>query len=156
MTEIAQLFESALKQNRATLLRRAAINTVARMPADTTLRELLASEASQAIRELTLQDLATALAGGEGATLASREVASDGAEPAKDKTRPNVWPESPEEKIYREILEAVCEKSLTIGQLSKQLDLDTEELRGYINWMKKMGKISSSGRARATRYFAEQ
>ena len=62
MTEIAQLFESALRQNRANLLRKAAINTVAKMPAQTTLHELLSSEAGSSIRELTLVELREALA----------------------------------------------------------------------------------------------
>lgn len=63
MTEIAQLFESALRQNRANLLRKAAINTVAKMPAQTTLHELLTSEAGSSIRELTLSELREALTG---------------------------------------------------------------------------------------------
>ena len=63
MTEIAQLFESALRQNRANLMRKAAINTVAKMPAQTTLHELLSSEAGSSIRELTLVELREALAG---------------------------------------------------------------------------------------------
>ena len=53
MSEIAQLFESALRNNRATLLRQAAIRTIERMPADTTIRELMGSEAAAALRELT-------------------------------------------------------------------------------------------------------
>ena len=57
MTEIAQLFESALRQNRATLLRKAAINTVARMPATTKLSELLSSEAGASIRQLSISEL---------------------------------------------------------------------------------------------------
>ena len=57
MTEIAQLFESALRQNQA----KAAMGTVARMPAETTLRELLESDAGEAVRALSLRDLAQAL-----------------------------------------------------------------------------------------------
>ena len=36
----------------------------------------------------------------------------------------------------------------------KQLDIETIELRGYLTWMKRMGKIGSVGKARATRYHA--
>jgi hypothetical protein len=38
--------------------------------------------------------------------------------------------------------------------MAKRLDVDIEELRGYLTWMKKMGKVTSSGQARATRYQA--
>ena len=147
MTEIAQLFESALQQNRASLLRKAALNTVARMPASMTLRELLQSEAGASIRELTLRELREALTG-IAATLRpprlpeERATASD-ADPG----------ESREARVYRQILEAVAGGPLTIGQLAKQIDVDIAELRGYLNWMKRNGKIGSSGRARATRYF---
>lgn len=149
MTEIAQLFESALRNNRASLLRKAALNTVVRMPPQTTLRELLTSEAADAIRELTLRELREALVeGGFHATEKQRlrrriEVqSSDSGE----------WAESREEQIYRRILDAMSDQPLTIGQLGKRVDIDVEELRGYLNWMKKMGKVTSYGRARATRY----
>jgi len=151
MTEIAQLFESALRNNRANLLRKAAMNTVSRMPPSTTLRELLGSDAAEAIRELTLRELREALE--EGGFLqaagqqprAKRRIevhSSDSGE----------WTESREEQIYRRILDAMSDEPLTIGQLAKRVDVDVEELRGYLTWMKRMGKVSSSGRARATRY----
>lgn len=150
MTEIAQLFESALRNNRSSVLRKAAINTVAKMPAETTLRELLLSDACEAIRELTLDDLAEALVekrvtGRPTARKTRREVVA--AAPA---------PQSDEEQLYRQILAVLADESLTIGQLSKRLDMDTTELRGYLNWMKRMGKVHSSGRARATRYSVPQ
>ena len=136
MTEIAQLFESTLRQNRS----RAAMSTVARMPPTTTLRELLASDAADAIRALSLGELAEAL----------REAGFGPTERA-----PQAEPErSPEEVLYLRILEEIADEALTIGQLSKRLDLDVDQLRGYLSWMKKMGKVVSSGRARATRYQA--
>jgi hypothetical protein len=153
MTEIAQLFESALRHNRASLLRKAAINTVARMPPSTTLHELLASDAGEAIRELTLRDLRQALAdAGLGpspddvARGRRRRLASTGSR--------DDWGESREEQLYLRILEVMAHEPLTIGQIAKRIDIDVEELRGYLNWMKKMGKVTSSGRARATRYQA--
>jgi predicted ArsR family transcriptional regulator len=157
MTEIAQLFESALRQNRASLLRKAAMNTLARMPPATTLRELLDSDAGEAVRELTLRDLVDALAhagyrpahggaNGRGTATRARTQADDAASPSAQ------WEESKEERIFREILAALEDEPLTIGQLGKRLDVDVEELRGYLAWMKKAGKVLSSGRARATRY----
>jgi hypothetical protein len=157
MTEIAQLFESALRQNQA----KAAMSTVARMPPETTLRELLESDAGEAVRALSLRDLAQALRdAGYRSKGTLRIAAAAPASPAPSATphrrmvaTPNeVWPESREERIYRRILDAMAGEPLTIGQLAKRLELDVAELRGYLNWMKKMGKVASSGRARATRY----
>jgi predicted Rossmann fold nucleotide-binding protein DprA/Smf involved in DNA uptake len=150
MTEIAQLFESALRQNRASLLRKAAMNTVGRMPPETTLRELLQSDAGEAIRELSLRDLGKALAEAgleprPGAKRGRRLVAGG---------QSDDWSESREERIYKQILDVMADEPLTIGQLGKRLDIDVDELRGYLTWMKKMGKVTSSGRARATRYQA--
>lgn len=150
MTEIAQLFESALRQNRASLLRKAAMNTVARMPPETTLRELLHSDAGDAIRELSLRDLTEALAGAglrtRGAGRRRQRVVVGG--------HSQDWSESREERIYRQIFDAMADEPLTIGQLAKRVDIEVDELRGYLSWMKKMGKVTSSGRARATRYQA--
>lgn len=148
MTEIAQLFESALRQNRANLLRKAAINTVAKMPAQTTLRELLTSEAGASIRELTLVELREALAG-----LAPAAKPAAGRRIAVSPTSSGpTTPESREARLYRQIIDAVTSEAKTIGQLAKVVDVDVAELRGYLAWMKKMGKIDSTGRARATRY----
>jgi predicted Rossmann fold nucleotide-binding protein DprA/Smf involved in DNA uptake len=158
MTEIAQLFESALRQNRASLLRKAAMNTVARMPASTTLRELLASDAGEAIRELTIKDLCEALAeaglGPRPAATKGRRRAMDGGAGANAQSKSDDWSESREEQLFRRIMDAMADEPLTIGQLAKRVEIDTEELRGYLDWMKKAGKVTSSGRARATRYQA--
>ena len=157
MTEIAQLFESALRQNRANLLRKAAINTVAKMPAQTTLQELLSSEAGTSIRELTLLELREALAGFVPAPRADsgpRRAGIGGpiAAPNPSGATAGDTAESREARLYRQIIEAVGSEPKTIGQLAKVVDVDVVELRGYLAWMKKMGKIDSSGRARATRY----
>jgi len=157
MTEIAQLFESALRQNRANLLRKAAINTVAKMPAQTTLHELLTSEAGASIRELTLDELREALAGFVSAASASdAATAAPRPGPAQPAAGAPVGDESREARLYRQIIEAVGSEPKTIGQLAKVVDVDVVELRGYLAWMKKMGKIDSSGRARATRYHLPQ
>jgi hypothetical protein len=150
MTEIAQLFESALRQNRSSLLRKAAMNTVRRMPPETTLRELLQSDAGEAIRELSLRELGKALAeaGLEPRARASRGRRFVAGGQSED------WSESREERIYKQILGVMADEPLTIGQLGKRIDIEVDELRGYLTWMKKMGKVTSSGRARATRYQA--
>ena len=173
MTEIAQLFESALRQNRANLMRKAAINTVAKMPAQTTLHELLTSEAGSSIRELTLVELREALAGFVSAATASASATSTASSTgtrripgaSNGQTAPSSGAtsngsgeslESREARLYRQIIEACGHEPKTIGQLAKVVDVDVVELRGYLAWMKKMGKIDSSGRARATRYHLPQ
>ncbi len=161
MTEIAQLFESALRQNRASLLRQAAKSTIARMPPSTTLRELLQSDAADAVRALTLTDLREALAEaglraegipGESAVTAAtgrrRRVVDAG---SKSESWGN---EATDAQLFRRILDAMTDEPLTIGQISKEVGITVDELRGYIAWMKKAGKVTSSGRARATRYQA--
>ena len=159
MTEIAQLFESALRQNRANLLRKAAINTVAKMPAQTTLQELLTSEAGTSIRELTLLELREALAGfvpapraDSGPRRAGSGIGGPIAAANPSGAAAGDTAESREARLYRQIIEAVGSEPKTIGQLAKVVDVDVVELRGYLAWMKKMGKIDSTGRARATRY----
>lgn len=152
MTEIAQLFESALRQNRANLLRKAAINTVAKMPAQTTLRELLTSEAGASIRELTLVELREALAGLAQVAKPAAPDPSRGRRVVTAASSGPSTPESREARLYRQIIDAVTSEAKTIGQLAKVVEVDVAELRGYLAWMKKMGKIDSTGRARATRY----
>ncbi len=112
-----------------------------------TLNDLLHSEAGSSIRQLTLRELKQALASVVKTTITtttSRRTVTLEAES----------PESREVRLYREILDAVEQEPLTIGQLAKQVDVDVTELRGYLTWMKKAGKIGSTGRARATRYHA--
>ncbi|MDC0715423.1 hypothetical protein [Nannocystis bainbridge] len=151
MTEIAQLFESALRQNRATLLRKAAINTVARMPAITKLSELLSSEAGASIRQLSISELREALAALVPAR-AARPAPAVSAANVEAEGAANGAGEAREVQVYKQILTAIEDEPLTIGQLAKRIDCDIAELRGYLAWMKKMGKIDSTGRARATRY----
>ncbi|NVB42550.1 winged helix-turn-helix domain-containing protein [Pseudenhygromyxa sp. WMMC2535] len=145
MLDIARLLEKKLADNRSGL-RTAAKQTVAKASLTTTIRELLASEAGEAIRQLTIGDLEEALV-----------LAGGG--PRAEAPRPRVVAvtsadsQSREEFMYRRILEVLAETpGLTIGQLAKQIDVDTTELRGYVSWMRSKGKISSVGRARATRY----
>ncbi|MEM6292155.1 MAG: winged helix-turn-helix domain-containing protein [Myxococcota bacterium] len=166
MTEIAQLFESALRQNRASLLRQAAKSTIARMPPSTTLKELLDSDAAEAVRALTLTELSEALAEagletspvaagarGDGGTIRRRRVVDGGPNGSDSKQ----WgTEASDAQLFRRILDAMQDEPLTIGQLSKEVDVPVDELRGYLAWMKKAGKVVSSGRARATRYQAVQ
>jgi len=167
MTEIAQLFESALRENRASLLRKAAKSTIARMPPSTTLSALLDSDAGEAVRALTLVELTEAL---EEAGLTPAPIAPrPGTEARAGSRRRRVvgddasgsdssdWGgEAAEAQLFRQIIDAMSEEPLTIGQLSKEVGIAVDELRGYLAWMKKAGKVTSSGRARATRYQAVQ
>lgn len=143
MMEIAQLLESALANNRSGL-RKAAIRSVSRMAPDMTLREVLGSEPGEAIRELTLRELGQALAGFRIAGADSPRRLVVAAVQESD--------QSAEERVYRTILDALASGPQTIGQLGKVVGMEPEELRGYLAWMKRMGKVESSGRARATRY----
>lgn len=164
MLEIARLLENALANNRSGL-RKAAKQTLAKAPLITTIRELLASEAGDAMRELTLADLEDALiAAGAGAKRGTAShshghshgaVASAGGQAGDADVEPKTSADSQsrEEFMYRRILEVLADSpSLTIGQLAKRIDVDTIELRGYLSWMRRVGKVSSIGRARATRY----
>jgi|GEM_PF-1246765 len=160
MTEIAQLFESALRENRASLLRKAAKSTIARMPPSTTLAALLESDAGDAVRALTLTEFSQAL---EDAGLSAvpaggrrrRVIDADGAGATSEHSDSAQWGgEAAEAQLFRRILDAMADEPLTIGQLSKEVGIAVDELRGYLTWMKKAGKVTSSGRARATRYQA--
>lgn len=159
MLEIARLLENALANNRSGL-RKAAKQTLASADLSTTVRELLASEAGHAIRELTIKDLEEALieagagveigsaarANGNGSSGGGRRVVVAAPTTSADS-------QSRDEFMYRRILEVLAESpGLTIGQLGKQLDLETAELRAYVSWMRQVGKVVSTGRARATRY----
>lgn len=146
MLEIARLLEDALANNRSGL-RKAAKQTLAKAPLTTTIRELLMSEAGDAMRELSLRDLEEALVAA-GAGPARNE-------PRREASKPTTSADSQsrEEYMYRRILEVLARApGLTIGQLAKRMDVDTIELRGYLAWMRRVGKVSSVGRARATRY----
>jgi hypothetical protein len=146
MLEIARLLENALANNRSGL-RKAAKQTLAHAPLTTTIRELLASEAGDAMRELTLADLEEAL------MTASGVESRGGTSGTRHKVATSADSQSREEYMYRRILEVLARSpGLTIGQLAKKLDVDTLELRGYLSWMRRVGKVSSIGRARATRY----
>lgn len=152
MKEIAQLFETALRENRSSLLREAAQSTISRMPPSTTLGVLLESDAGDAVRALTLSELTVAL---EEAGLSPREGRRRRVVEVDTGSDSDAWGgEADEAKIFRRILDAMTDEPLTIGQLSKEVGIAVDELRGYLAWMKKAGKVISTGRARATRYQA--
>lgn len=149
MLEIARLLENALANNRSGL-RKAAKQTLAKAPLTTTIRELLSSEAGEAMRELSLADLEEALI---SAGAGSGRARSSGRPLAQAKPSTSADSQSREEYMYRRILEVLTTNpGLTIGQLAKRMDVDTIELRGYLSWMRRVGKVHSIGRARATRY----
>ena len=70
MSQIAQLFESALQNTQTTRLRQAAQRTLEQMPASMTIGELLASEAGPMVRALNLAEITQAL----GNKMVSRTV----------------------------------------------------------------------------------
>lgn len=140
MTQIAKLFESALQNTQTQRLRQAAQRTIEQMPATTTIGELLSSEAGAMVRALSLDEIAEAL----GNKLSSRRVTVEVDEDAHD--------DSAEGDLFVKILQAVAEEPRTIGQLSKHLDIEVADLRGYLTWMKDVGKVVTTGRARGTRY----
>ncbi len=140
--EIGQFFESALRNQREEL-KQAALQAVADMGGATTLAELLASEAGDGIRQLTLRDLRDALP--------DLEAEARVQDPSEDESLADGGSRDAE-RIYLEILEALQSGPQTIGQLGKALELDGTELRAYLTWMRQMGKVEVTGRARATRY----
>jgi len=111
-----------------------------------TLHELLQSEAGASIRELSIREFSEALV---SVVDPHRRPPVSAQEPVEPVSEPD---EGHEARVFRQILAAVAERPLTIGQLAKQIVVDTTELRGYLTWMKKNGRIASFGRARATRY----
>jgi hypothetical protein len=156
MLEIARLLENALANNRSGL-RKAATQTLAKAPLTTTIRELLSSEAGDAMRELSLADLEEALisAGAGSCRAGARSTGATGATSRAAEAKPSTSADSQsrEEFMYRRILEVLTTNpGLTIGQLAKRMDVDTMELRGYLSWMRRVGKVHSIGRAGATRY----
>jgi hypothetical protein len=152
MLEIARLLENALANNRSGL-RKAAKQTLAKAPLTTTIRELLSSEAGEAMRELSLADLEEALISAGAGTGHSGARGNAARPAAESKPSTSADSQSREEFMYRRILEVLTTNpGLTIGQLAKRMDVDTMELRGYLSWMRRVGKVHSIGRARATRY----
>lgn len=154
MVEIGQFFESALRSQSAEL-KKAAMQAVANMGGSATIRDLLGSEAGQMIRQLSLRDLRDSLSELElESSLEEDDMLSDleaeATELAADD--PDGTRESEQARMFREIVDALGHGPATIGQLSKDLDIDSDELRGYLDWMRSVGKVFTTGRARATRY----
>jgi len=153
MLEIGRVFESALRSN-SEELRKAALRTVTRLGPDASVRELLLSDAGAAIRQLSLREVALAATSGH-VPVGDRDCEPPGRVPVveiQDATVAATSDASREERVYRDILVALDTGPQTIGQLAKVTGIDTTELRAYVSWMRQMGKVASTGRARATRY----
>jgi predicted Rossmann fold nucleotide-binding protein DprA/Smf involved in DNA uptake len=140
MLEIGKFFESALRDQSAEL-KKVALRELSKMGSDATLSELLASDLGQGVRHLSLRDLYE--------TFAEVEVSTSSSEVLEPRRNPAA---SDQERIYLEILSHLGDGPQTIGQLAKSMDLEAAELRAYLDWMRSMGKVSTTGRARATRY----
>jgi hypothetical protein len=141
MLEIGKYFESALRDQSAEL-KKVALNELSQMGPSATLADLMASDLGQGIRHLSLRDVFNTFADGP-APAADAEVESD------DSRREGG---SDQERIYLDILHHLGDGPQTIGQLAKTMEVETAELRAYLDWMRSMGKVSTTGRARATRY----
>ena len=142
MLEIGKYFESALRDQSAAL-KKVALNELSQMGPSATLADMMASDLGQGIRHLSLRDLFNTFADAPAPAVGEHEVESG--EDRRDA-------ESDQERIYLDILHHLGDGPQTIGQLAKTMDVDTAELRAYLDWMRSMGKVSTTGRARATRY----
>ena len=159
MIDLTQLIETKLAASESNL-HRAAVRMVTKTKPETRIKELLDSEAGPALRCLTLVDLASALSELVGRPARSRFTDRPRSVPKSSKSdnssvtsiSPVQTSASDQERLYRAILDALTAGPLTIGQLSRNIQVDIIELRGYLAWMHRMGKVSRSGRARATRY----
>ena len=156
MLDLSRLIESALDENEATL-RKAAMGTIAAMRPDAKFSELLESDAAMTIRSLSLRELADALRpiapkSASKAAVNGRRHHIEVSEATLNAAQELESDVSREERLFREILEILAAGPQTIGQLGKRLDVDTSELRGYLQWMLHEQKIARIGRARATRY----
>lgn len=145
MDDLSRLIESALEENHATL-RKAAMGTIASMGADASLGDLLKSEAAMTIRSLSLKELAQALQEARSQPRRRRVVAPVGRQRASQSGAKD------HSDIFGSISELLAAGPQTIGQLGRELGLETPDLRSYLQWMLKDGRLTRSGKARATRY----
>lgn len=156
MVEVSHMIESAFRESQASL-RKAAARTISRMNPQTTLRELLDSEAGTAVRSLSLREFMQALS-----ELSGREVPSVSSNTVKTAlaatpTRRVVTADrsssvSEQERVYRGILSALETGSRSISELASEVDVEQLKLRQYLRWMEENGKIGRTGKARGTRY----
>lgn len=156
MVDLSSLIGSVLDENEATL-RRAAKQTIASMRPEAKFSELLESDAAATIRSLSLRELADALRPlvNEPSASPGKSSATQGSAKAQTASSTSESEASTQDRnaeLFRDILEILVAGPLTIGQLARRLDLETAELRGYLQWMIQEGKITRSGKARATRY----
>lgn len=153
MDDLSRLIESALEENHATL-RKAAMGTIASMGPDANVRDLLNSEAAMTIRSLSLSELAQALHEAR-APRRRRRVGSPTLRPAGVGTSitTTVKAKAPQgDEVFERISSVLGQGPQTIGQIGRELGLETPELRTYLQWMIKDGRLTRSGKARATRY----
>lgn len=160
MSTIAQLFENALL-DRSEIHRKAAKRTIAKMPGDTKLKELLGSDGKEAIRSLTIQDLREALGGSEvprpRLEIAVRPEVTQPAPLIRAVRRRHVITvqepveESRKARIFK-LIRAHCTTPQTIQQLQKRTGADPDELRGYLDWMRREQIVGITGNGRGRRY----
>ena len=154
MVEVSHMIESAFRESQASL-RKAAARTITRMNPQTTLRELLESEAGSAVRSLSLREFIQALS--ELAGLPAAGSSSARAATATTPTRRVVTNDrnsavSEPERVYRAIVAALEIGSQSISELAAEVDVEHIKLRQYLRWMEENGKVARTGKARGTRY----
>lgn len=145
MDDLSRLIESALEENHATL-RKAAMGTIASMGPKARVGDLLKSDAAMTIRSLSLRELAQALKDAKEPRSSRRRIAGLAAKP-QQKT-----PEQDRGDVFEGIVSVLRQGPQTIGQIGRELGLETPDLRTYLQWMLKDGRLTRSGKARATRY----
>jgi hypothetical protein len=166
MVEVSHLIESAFRESQGSL-RRAAIRTIAGTSPQTTLRELLDSDAGTAIRSLSLKEFMQALSELRERALPDLVLASSGDLGTKSGVQAG-GPASPtrrviatdsqanvsdQERAYRGILAALEGGQKSISEISSRTGVDILKLRQYLRWMEDNGKVARDGRARGTRYY---
>lgn len=153
MDDLSRLIESALEENHATL-RKAAMGTVASMGPSASVRDLLQSDAAMGIRSLSIRELAQALDEARqprrrrriAAPVTSSPASSGGASASRGGDA------SERGDVFERIASVLASGPQTIGQLGRELDMETPDLRTFLQWMLKDGRLTRSGKARATRY----
>lgn len=153
MDDLSRLIESALEENHATL-RKAAMGTIASMGPNANVRDLLKSEAAMTIRSLSLSELAQALHEAR-APRRRRHVGAPAGRAARTSaaTTASTKVKTPQgDEVFARISSVLAQGPQTIGQIGRELGLETPELRTYLQWMIKEGRLTRSGKARATRY----
>lgn len=146
MSNLAEMFEAALRKNQSKFSRETVVAALRASSPATTLSELGKDEdVAEALRALTLRDF--------GQLLAEHLPKPEGRRRLVESADVQATREA---AIYLAILGATQSEALSIGELAERTDIPADELRQYIDWMIGVGKLEKHGRARGTRYRATE